>query len=184
MRFVDTFKIRFADDAEFESKHDRDKNGQFSSGESSGFSPTPQEKEQKSVKFDPQKYKELIGPEFRGVRRKAAVRKLMEEKCGHVKGAFHRKDIGYIDLIWGNESGGLCHIVKRRKEQGISVDEFAEDISDIVQNGDLCESSGKYEIWLRKKMVVATKTFCGKEVTFVLTAFPSRKKPARFTKQA
>ena len=85
----------------------------------------------------------------------------MEEKCGHVKGAFHRKDIGYIDLIWGNESGGLCHIVKRRKEQGISVDEFAEDISDIVQNGDLCESSGKYEIWHRKKMVVATKTFCG-----------------------
>ena len=184
MRFVDIFKIKFGDDAEFEAKHARDKNGQFSHGGSSESNSEPKESDKKLPEFDRQKFEALIGPEFKGVRRQAAVRKLLEEKRGHVKGAFFRKDIGDIDLIWGNDSVGLCHIIKRRKEQGVSVENLAEDLSDVVLNGDLFQSSGKYEIWHRKKMVVATRTFNGSKITFVLTAFPSRKKPARFNKQA
>lgn len=186
MRFVDTFKIRLVDDAEFESKHGRDKNGQFTSGGSVGSSSESQGKGEESSDFDPQKYREFIGPEFKGVRRQAAIRKLMEERCGHVKGAFHRKDIGDIDLMWGDEKSGLCHIIKQRERQkNVSVDDFLAGLSDVIQNGDLLESPDKYEIWYRKKMAIVTKTFHGaKGVSFVLTACPSRKKPARFFEQA
>lgn len=56
MRFVDTFKIRLVDDAEFESKHGRDKNGRFSSGGSggSGETETPKvdRKAQREAKLD------------------------------------------------------------------------------------------------------------------------------------
>lgn len=181
MRFSDIV-LRFRDDAEFEQKHDRDENGKFSSGGSSGSTSSSEEKN--SSAFDAEKFKELIGPEFKGVRRQAAVRKLIEEKRGHVKGAFHRKDIGDIDLIWGNDDVGLCHILKRRKEQGVSPEDFAEDLAEVVQNGDLCQSKDKYEIWHKKKMVVVTKTFYGRAVTLIITSFPSRKRPARFNKQA
>ena len=168
MRFFDRVLL-ICDDAEFEAKHDRDENGQFSTKSSSASASSSEE--QKSLEFDAEKFRELIGPEFKGVRRQAAVRKLIEEKRGHVKGAFHRKEIGDIDLIWGNA-------------QGISPEDFAEDIAKIVQNGDICQSENKYEIWYDKKMVVVTKTFFGKEVKFILTSFPSRKRPARFNRQA
>ena len=181
MRFFDRVLL-ICDDAEFEAKHDRDENGQFSTKSSSASASSSEE--QKSLEFDAEKFRELIGPEFKGVRRQAAVRKLIEEKRGHVKGAFHRKEIGDIDLIWGNDDVGLCHIFKRRKAQGISPEDFAEDIAKIVQNGDICQSENKYEIWYDKKMVVVTKTFFGKEVKFILTSFPSRKRPARFNRQA
>lgn len=178
-RFVDV--IRFCDDAEFEAKHDRDEHGQFSSGESRGSTPAPETAPERAD-FDPQKFKELIGPEFKGVYRQAAIRKLLEEKRGHVKGAFHRKDIGDIDLIWGNEQTGLCHIMKRRGEQGIDFREFAKDLSEVVQEGEIVRDDDRrtFCIWKNKKEVVVTRIFHGEEVQFVLTAFPARKKPKIF----
>ncbi len=134
--------------------------------------------------YNEDRFQKLIGQEHTGVKGQAAVRKLLEERHGHVKGAFHREDIGDIDLIWGDDQVGLCHILKRRGEQGIDSGEFARNLSRIIHDGDLCQTAEKYEIWHEKKMVVVTKAFHGKEATFILTAFPSRKKPARFNKQA
>ena len=94
MRFVDTFKVQFCDDAEFDAKHDRDKNEKFSSGGES----------QGAKEFDSEKFKEVIGPEFRGIRRQAAVRKLIQERQGQVKGAFYRREVGYIDLVSSTSS--------------------------------------------------------------------------------
>lgn len=183
MRFSDIV-LRFRDDAEFEQKHDRDENGKFSSGGSSGS--TSSSEEQNSSAFDAEKFKELIGPEFSGVRRQAAVRKLIEEKRGHVKGAFHRKDIGDIDLVWGNEQIGLSHIIARRSKSGLDGEKFAESLSDVIQNGDLIyrKDRNNYEIWWQGKLAVVTKQFMGSDACFVVTAFPSRKKPARFNEQA
>lgn len=56
-----------------------------------------------------QTLKKLLGKEFTGVKGQKAVEKLLQEKQGHVKGAFTRQDIGDIDLVWGNEKQGLCH---------------------------------------------------------------------------
>ncbi|WP_231626481.1 DUF3519 domain-containing protein [Helicobacter pylori] len=48
-----------------------------------------------------------------------AINKLLETKKGFVAGAFHKKGLGDIDLVWGNKDYGLEHILKRREEQAL-----------------------------------------------------------------
>ncbi|BAW63910.1 uncharacterized protein HPF75_0498 [Helicobacter pylori] len=58
-----------------------------------------------------------------------AINKLLETKKGFVAGAFHKKGLGDIDLVWGNKDYGLEHILKRRIESYIKKGlkpEFAE----------------------------------------------------------
>ncbi|EOH7373268.1 hypothetical protein ACMCXH_001105, partial [Campylobacter coli] len=50
---------------------------------------------------------------------KGALQKLLIEKQGQVAGAFHRKDLGDIDLVWGDGNFGLSHIINRREEDFI-----------------------------------------------------------------
>ncbi|HEB7555869.1 TPA: hypothetical protein RZH79_001044, partial [Campylobacter coli] len=50
---------------------------------------------------------------------KSALQKLLIEKQGQVAGAFHRKDLGDIDLVWGDGNFGLSHIINRREEDFI-----------------------------------------------------------------
>ena len=38
---------------------------------------------------------------------------LMKHKGGDLLGVFHRKDVGDIDLVWGDENGGLAHILNK-----------------------------------------------------------------------
>lgn len=91
----------------------------------------------------------LLGEEFKGVKAQDAVNKLLRKKQGHVKGAFHREDIGDIDLIWGDDTCGLQHIIKRREEQGINPKGFVQDLAEVVEKG-------KY----RSAMQKATLNFC------------------------
>lgn len=180
MRFSDLVCIlHFGDDAEFEQEHDRDKNGRFSSGGSTGSTTESKEGAEKPSEFDSQKFEELIGPEFKGVRRQAAVRKLLEEKRGHVKAAFHRQDVGDIDLIWGNDKVGLNHILKRRAEQGVDLDGFAASLTDTIQNGEMAVDEGRqnFRFWKNKQEVVVSKLYFGKKIQLVVTAYPARKKP-------
>ena len=75
-----------------ESKHPRDKDGKFGSGEGEISD---------KRKYPPKE--EFYGEEFKGVKGKEAIKKVIAEKRGHVKDAFTRKDIGSIDLVWGDE---------------------------------------------------------------------------------
>lgn len=45
---------------------------------------------------------------------KTGNRYLLKVRSGYVPGAFHRDDIGDIDLIWGNWNYGLRYIELRR----------------------------------------------------------------------
>ena len=63
--------------------------GQFVSKEGSGEKFTPRDKDpSENKKFDENKYRELLGVKFKGVKRRAAVKKLINEKKGHVKMPF------------------------------------------------------------------------------------------------
>ena len=53
-----------------------------------------------------------------------AIEKLVNDNTGNISKAFYRKDIGNIDLIWGDDNKGLKHIIDRRKSQNINIDEF------------------------------------------------------------
>lgn len=119
----------------------------------------------------------LLGEEFKGVKGQAAINKLLKEKRGHVKGAFHRDDIGDIDLLWGNDYLGLKHIIQQREKQGISVADFTHDLSDVIEKGQYHQKSerGNFEFIHNGKMVVVAPEYHGNKITFVLTAYKTRK---------
>lgn len=115
---------------------------------------------------------EFLGKEFTGVKGHAAVDKLMQEKQGHVKGAFTRKDIGNIDLIWGNENMGLAHIIKRRKETGQNLRALLSSLTDVIENGVLSFSKeGRFEINYKGKKAIIEPKLYGKNIQFVFTAY-------------
>lgn len=98
-----------------EDKHPRDNSGKFTDKQgSTGYSKEQLSKARNNLKIRIAEYKQsekekqisskldnLLGKEYVGVKGQAAIDKLMQEKQGHVKGAFHREDIGDIDLLWG-----------------------------------------------------------------------------------
>jgi hypothetical protein len=102
----------------------------------------------------------------------------LKEKRGHVKGAFHRDDIGDIDLVWGNDDAGIKHILKRREEQGINTDEFMKNLSEVVEKGNFRKKNerGNFEIMHEGKMAVISPEWNGTKITFLLTAFKTHSK--------
>ncbi|PPB74447.1 hypothetical protein CDQ80_05045 [Campylobacter hyointestinalis subsp. hyointestinalis] len=72
-----------------------------------------------------------------------AIKKLLAEKQGQVAGAFERKELGDIDLVWGNEKIGLNKIVSKHLDdfsEFIGSDKFeklSNGIDEIITNGKL-----------------------------------------------
>lgn len=88
---------------------------------------------------------------------KEAIDFLLKERNGQVKGAWERKDIGKIDIVYGNDNKGLKHIVKRHIEEQndfLSQDDMAEKISDILKNGVLSKTK-KGRLLLEKDGYIA-----------------------------
>jgi hypothetical protein len=177
-----------------ESEHPRDGDGRFTDGR--GLSATPKERERLeqlgitvrnptvSRKItgeewaEIKEYEKLLGEEFKGYKGQAAIDKLMTEKRGHIKGAFHRRDLGAIDLIYGNDDLGLQHIIKRRTEQGADITQLLGEIADTVEKGTLRKQNnrGNFEILYDGKMAIVSPELLGNKVTFLLTAYNTRYK--------
>nr|DAL93360.1 MAG TPA: portal [Caudoviricetes sp.] len=153
-------------DAWNEEDHPRADNGQFGKG---GGNAKEGEKSDKTSEF--------LGKEFTGVKGQEAVDLLMKEKQGHVKGAFTRKDIGDIDLVWGNEDKGLCHILKRRNYPEDKKKQFLSSLSNVIEKGELSlNEKGRFEVFYDNKIAVISPDFNGdKKIKFLLTAFKQRK---------
>ena len=83
----------------------------------------------------------FFGVEYVGYKGAEAIEKLLKEKKGHIKAAFHRPEIGDITLVWGDENGGLLHaIIERDKMKAdgigtISGLEIAKKIPEIIRYG-------------------------------------------------
>ena len=125
----------------------------------------------------------LLGEEFKGIKGQAAIDKLLKEKRGHVKGAFHRDDIGDIDIFWGNDTAGLQHIIKQRmKEKSEHVAEIISQLTDTINKGhfDKRNQYGNFEYELThgdvKFRVIIAPEYHGNKITYVLTAFRRGKK--------
>ncbi len=175
-----------------ERKHPRDADGKFTDGNGGNdradklatavkkYSDTPKEDlETQGIRTsETENIDELLGEEFKGVKGQAAIDKLLREKRGHVKGAFHRDDIGDIDLLWGNDFLGLQHILKRREEQGIDVHEFLKGLSEVIESGEFKKKNerGNFEFWKSGKMVIIAPEYHGHKMTYVLTAYKRQKK--------
>lgn len=153
-----------AENAWDESKHPRAKDGKFGSGED----------EKGDTEFP-----EEWGEEFKDVKGKAAIDKLLQEKRGFVKGAFEREDIGGISLVWGEagrpkteEGYGIAHIIRRRKELGQNLEKVLNDLQEVVEKGKLkVQENGRFYIKLGGQSVIVKPKFNGKKLQFVLTSF-------------
>ena len=183
--FHDLISFGFADDVIDDNGAKHDDLGRFTGG---GAKEGPKEESGESDKkeeFDPEKLKELYGEEFTGVYRNAAVGKLLEERKGHVKKAFHRDDIGDIDLIWGDDHVGIQHLMlSRGKQPKINSEEFLSDLNDVITKGAIIKNPNKdnYEIWSNHKLCVISRTFFGKKMSLIITVYPSEHLPAKFKK--
>lgn len=120
----------------------------------------------------------LLGEEFKGYKGQAAIDKLMQERHGYVKAAFHRDDIGDIDLLWGNGYVGLSHILRQREKQGINSSEFIKDITSIVEDGRFRKKTirGDFEFVKDGKLVVIAIEYHGNKIQYLLTAYKTRYK--------
>ena len=117
-------------------------------------------------------FNELMGPEYTGVKGQAAIDKLLEEKQGHVKGAFQRKGIGDIDLIWGDDTVGIQHIIKSRNAEGFDGESFLHDIPSIIRNGKMSmQKNGRFSIDFGDKHVIIASQLRDGKIVYVMTAY-------------
>ena len=105
---------------------------------------------------------------------------LMKHKGGDLLGVFHRKDVGDIDLVWGDENGGLAHILHKHVGEGKSfanVDEAMSHIQNIIESGKNDFEDGDKIVFRRgSELVTVRKNFRegGKKIAdknWVLTAY-------------
>lgn len=136
-RFVNINGVgRWIRDAEWnEADHPRDKDGKFSHA-IAAYAASISNKQLKR-EHAARSLEEFYGPEISGagLKGRRAILKMLEERRGHIKAAFHRKDIGDIDLVWGDEIAGLKHCIRRRTLKGQDLQKVISGISSTIENG-------------------------------------------------
>lgn len=111
-----------------------------------------------------------------------AVIKLLMEKQGFIRGAFYREDTGDIDLLWGNEDFGLCHILKKRSEQfgEEKALRFISHLEENIKNGVMIRMpDSRFNIITNTTSIILAK---GEDNHFILTAYIDRRNELRLEK--
>ena len=120
---------------------------------------------------------------------KEAIKHLLKVQEGECVKALYRSDVGFIDIVWGennpatNKGFGLKHIVEKHGKEierlGFKVEDF---IPIVIQFGEvkIKKSDAKKIVFESKafRFIVQTE-FDGKEKNFLLTAFDLIKKPKK-----
>ena len=134
------------------------------------------------------KRKQLVGSDkekdysqYKGQGQKA-VDFLLEKRKGSVNGAFHRKDIGDIDVVWGkvtdpikHKGFGLAHIIDKHGEQDV------HKLGEAIQKGKMHveEKKGKsprYVIEYGSYRAIISQEWEGGKRQLVVTGFTREKK--------
>lgn len=133
--------------------------GEKSRSEEADETPTVDTKSESGVDGE-EKSEDMLQPIGKGVfgniydqfkgKVKEAFDFLMKHKSGDLLGVFHRDGFGDIDLVWGDNGGGLAHIVQRHVEEQNdfnSVEEVRDVIDDVIKNGKIVrENADKVNI--------------------------------------
>lgn len=90
--------------------------------------------------------------QFKG-KPKQAIEHLLKVRRGYVPGAFHRDDIGDIDLVWGNKHYGLKHIEKQRHKKGQDFNKLMEEITYVIEHGKIIDDE-----WNENMKVIVDET--------------------------
>lgn len=122
--------------------------------------------------------------QFKG-KPKDAIKYLMEVQEGDCVDALYREDVGYVDIVWGendenNKGFGLKHIIEKH---GAEINQLGYKIEDFIaiafEFGDFKKAKEKEKILLESEMfrVVIAIEWKGHKKSLLLSAFDLRKKP-------
>ncbi|EAL53382.1 conserved hypothetical protein [Campylobacter upsaliensis RM3195] len=136
-----------------------------------------QKANKQAQRFFNKKELEDFGINFEGFKGKEAVLKLLEEKRGQVKGAFYKEGLGEIDLVWGDDSFGLKHILNKH---GGEFENLARELSEAVENGKIVkDDKGRLRLEYENKIVGIKDNWKGKKTAhWVVTAYVKKEKEA------
>jgi len=70
-----------------------------------------------------------------------AIAKLQEAKTGEVPRVWHHPELGWIDLIWGDKSGGLAHMIAKHVEA--QRDLKLEDLGELIPKMRVVKNDGR-----------------------------------------
>ncbi|MCM1169997.1 MAG: hypothetical protein NC324_08700, partial [Bacteroides sp.] len=104
-----------------------------------------------------------------------AVNLLRRLREGYVKGVFSRPDIGEIDLAWGNDGGGLKHIIQKHiveHDDFDSIEDAVKTIEEVVTNGNVSRQGSNISLDYGNYRVSLAQS---EEGTWVLTSFDKTK---------
>lgn len=115
-------------------------------------------------------------------RPKEAITHLLETRGGQVAGAFHKEGLGDIDLVWGDSTFGLAHILERRTQdfikEGFSeaeakakAREFVESIPEIVENGEVTFGKNRAFVDFDNKRSLIALDYKGEDKKWLITAY-------------
>ena len=112
--------------------------------------------------------------------------KVLAEK-GEVREAMYRKGLGWVAFIWGDDTGGIMHIVEEPSPEAPKArgrgESFAREIPEIIARGRLGPFYVEGYDRVRRNIVWGGKTVAlaperkGQRVVWVLTAHPYGMKP-------
>jgi len=120
-----------------------------------------------------------IYDQFKG-KAKEAFDFLVAHEDGDLLGVFYREGFGEIDLVWGNEYGGLKHILIKHvgeKKSFATIEDAVFEIKSIIDFGEIVfENVDKGVFQKGNKIVTVRKNFRekGKKIAdknWVLTAY-------------
>ena len=126
--------------------------------------------------------KELLGVEYKHLKGKEAIKKLLSERNGYVRNAYHNKQLGDIALVYGNEKLGLKHIIERRKKQGFNdemIKSLLYNLDDVISSGKVSRSTkgrSTFEIYKDGNVAIISPTLNGANFKFMLTAYRTKKR--------
>ena len=105
---------------------------------------------------------------------------LLKHKEGHIKNAFYRKEMGFIDLVWGTNGkhgAGLWHLIERRDEMfqngkgKISGIDMAKKIPEILEKGSLVEDNqNRFNYEYQDYRVGVKPSYDGEKVNWIVSA--------------
>lgn len=114
-----------------------------------------------------------IYDQFKG-KVKAAFDFLMKHKSGDLLGVFHRDEVGDIDLVWGNENGGLSHIITKHVGEGKDFEtpeKAIEKIEEVLKDGEVIQNGQmRYVVSKDGYRVAIRKDFDGEKKNWVVIA--------------
>ena len=161
-----------------EEEHPRNSEGEFISKDLQNLSAEQLKKQILSAQKSEGKGKDkFFGEEFTGFKGKDAIEKLLKEKRGHIKNAFERPEIGGIDLVWGDERGGLLHTINQRDKKlaegkgTISGINMVMKIPEIIDKGVVdSDNKGRINIDYDGYRVGILPTIYEDKVNWIVTA--------------